>query len=103
MDVPTHLPEAPEDSGQPQRLAGVAALEAPIEGRTHVVVIDLEAVEPLASLRTEQVRLRGLCQGDEGFDVAVANRVGFTAFLEALDGEVANGLQHQKARLVEVR
>src|SRR5260370_14691391 len=65
-------------------------------------MVGIQAIQPGLSLGTEQVLLRRLSQCEEGLEVAVANHGPFSAFLETFAGELADRLEHQETRLVEL-
>src|SRR5207247_7163545 len=100
--VASHLPEAPDGGRNAKSLLGAPFGDAPVEGGAKVVVVQLQAVELRLALVAEQPPLCSLSQRGEGGRVAIANEIGLTAFLEAFACELADGLQHDQPRLVEI-
>ena len=99
----SHLPEAPHRRRKPQRPFGAPLGDAPVECRSEVVEVELQAVELSFALVTEQPALCSFRQRDEGGGVAVPDEIHLSALLEAVAGELADRLQHDQPRLVEIR
>ena len=101
--VSAHLPEPPGRGAQAHRLCNLAAGRRPVERSPEVVVVQLHAVQPLLALGAEQFGGGRLGQCLVCRRVAVAHKLVLAGLLESLGSVLANNLQHQQPRLVEIR
>src|SRR5216683_7936235 len=72
--VASDLPEPPEREQKPRGSPGVAADDRVLEGGAHVVVLELDEVEPTPLLCALELQRRALGQGEVGREVAIADR-----------------------------
>src|SRR5207302_2773572 len=86
-----------------QRLLGALFRDAPVKRHSEVVVVELQAVKLCLALVAEQSAFGSFRQRGEGGGVAVADQIPFSALLEALARELTDRLQHDEARLIEIR
>src|SRR5690348_1885277 len=99
----THLPEAPERRADAQGPLRVTMGNRPIDGCAEVVVVELEAIEPLLLLGPKEMRRRAFSEQLHCHRVAVANLILLPARLEHLERVLAYDLEHEEPRLVVVR
>ena len=90
-------PESPERGSQPQLTLAVSTLVECGQRLAQVVVLGLEPIEPRGLIRTSQLRLGRLGEGEEQIRVATTHHLRLTAELEALPRVLANRLQHAQA------
>jgi hypothetical protein len=96
-EVPAHVPERPQRTGQAQDQVRRAGFERPAERGPDVVVIGFDAVEHGCRLRARlQLGLGGLGQRDEVLGVPV-ERGRPVALAESVQGVAAHRLEHGEA------
>src|SRR5713101_9595413 len=98
-----HLPETPQRRAEAKRAQRISTRHRPVKGSPEVVLIKLEAVEPLPLLGAEQVWRRRHGQRQVGGRMPVTDRTRLACFLEAFGGEFPNNLQHEQSRLDKIR
>src|SRR5438445_12290290 len=98
-----YLPETQQRRRKSQRLFGARVRDAPVERGSEVVMVKLQAVELRPTLVAEQAAFR--CFGERGQSggVAVADEIRLSALIEAVARELADCLQHDQPRFVEIR
>src|SRR5262249_40606207 len=92
--VASSQPEEPNRAGEPQRDVGASALERVAEHGADVVVLGLEPVEPDRRAPALQLGLRDLSEPEEVGGVPMPEVLGVAAFLQSLERELADRLQH---------
>jgi hypothetical protein len=98
-EVAAHLPEEPQRARQPQRELGLV-VDGPGERGADVVVLGLDPVEPDRGVLAGAARPLGHRLRQLGQPLGVpAPQLGRARLLEALDREVADGLEHREARV----
>src|SRR5207248_8212048 len=76
--------------------------DRPIERRTEIVVIGVQAVEPRFALAAEEIRLSLLGECQEGLQVPGFDRGHLPGRIQPLRGKLTDRLQHQEARFLEL-
>src|SRR5829696_7219239 len=97
--VTPHRPEPPQSAPQPERHLRLFAFQSPRESRPHVVVLGLQAIQPLKLILASELWVGLLCQGQEILGVNPLDLLGLCALLELLAGVLVDGLQHHEAWL----
>ena len=99
LEVRPALPEAPQGIDQAHAQVGVAGLDGEGDGRAHVVVIVLDAVQPDGAVLGRQMGHGGLGVVGEVLGVPSPDRKGLPVGLQPLEGERADRLQHHEPRV----
>ena len=95
-----HGPEQPQSPGEPEPEFGLPAFAREGKGGPEVVVLGFEPVHPRYLLRSDQLRLRFLGEGEEVLGVRLFDLPGLAALLELLPGVLVDGLEHHEAGFV---
>ena len=92
-----HLPEAPEGMPEAQAGLGGVRLDRPPERGPEVRGRPLQPIEPCLGLGPPQLRGRAHGEVHEDASVAPADLAGLAGRGQLLEGELADGLQHEEA------
>ena len=74
-------------------------LDRKAEGRSNVVLLLVQPPQPMAALRTEEIRLCLHCQRQHVGRVPLLHELAFACRIELLQRVLAQGLQHREAGL----
>jgi hypothetical protein len=99
--MPTHRPvEPPERAGQAQPvLVGIARLYGPLECRAEVLVLVLEAVDPVPLVLAAPGQDGTLGEAEAPAEVTVTNERRLLSRLELLEAKLTDRFEHSEARL----
>ena len=97
VQVPRHVPEAPERADEPQSELGIVIVDGKVQCGMEVPGLDVQRVQPAGRFGPGELGMGfvGKCQVRGG---VTASRLGrLTALVETLDGELTDQLQHHEA------
>src|SRR5262249_16009916 len=101
-DVATRVPEAPDRRRERQAEAVLATLLCPCQCDAQVIVLALQALDPLSLPLTRQVWLGRLGHLQEILSMRAPRARGIAARLQVLKSALANRLEHGKAQFALV-
>ena len=97
-NISPRKPEAMHRPAKPDILLRSRLAVAPLERRAQIAVLLFETSQPVGLLRTEQFPVRLLDQCKEVVSMTLPNRLGASAFYEALPGILPDGLEQSVAK-----
>src|SRR4051794_3499431 len=95
-DVSAHEPEAPQPDGEPEATSSV--LRCPLESSAAIVVVLLQALEPLGFIWAAELALRRRRDAGVVLQMGVPCGGGLRGLFELLEGVLANRLQQSESR-----